>query len=348
MDILSRSRDRAEVLLRNKVIRTGLRCLFCGSDNSGLVQEAACSYGETKIDIWHCFECGIRFSDWDKTKLIDYAQISERHAWYQVRNPNAQYVANLLSIGTEPYWAYLAAQHINRSITDLRYREFLYRISDAAKVGRVLNIFELGFGAGTIAGIGAHLGHRYSGAEIDSHAVSKAADLFSKFGAELYQIENDWLSQPASEKYDFVFCSDVIEHVSEPKKLLNKLVSMVSPGGVLILTTPDLDLNSFHIWRTAPPPLHTCFLNRRAIQRAVHAAAPGAHIDFINEKFGPQYEQENPPDIIMMNHHQMDPTRPDFSFDIKNLGIGFIPTRRFNESESGRGESLVAVITVPA
>ncbi|MBU2645559.1 class I SAM-dependent methyltransferase, partial [bacterium] len=39
--------------------------------------------------------------------------------------------------------------------------------------------------------------------------------------------------------YDIVMCIDVIEHMDEPEKCLNKISALLVPGGVAVITTPN-------------------------------------------------------------------------------------------------------------
>lgn len=41
------------------------------------------------------------------------------------------------------------------------------------------------------------------------------------------------------EKVDFVFCTQVIEHVDDPRKLLEAIASLLSPDGVALVSTPN-------------------------------------------------------------------------------------------------------------
>ena len=38
--------------------------------------------------------------------------------------------------------------------------------------------------------------------------------------------------------FDIILCTEVMEHVSEPGQLMKELFRILSPGGVLIMTTP--------------------------------------------------------------------------------------------------------------
>lgn len=51
------------------------------------------------------------------------------------------------------------------------------------------------------------------------------------------------------EAFDFVLCSEVLEHLEYPERALATLLRMTRPGGTLLLTVPDgrIDFSRFHI-----------------------------------------------------------------------------------------------------
>lgn len=73
--------------------------------------------------------------------------------------------------------------------------------------------------------------------------------------------------RPLASQYDFVISYDVIEHIDSPKACLEKLVSCLKPGGVLVLGTPDAsgitlsdrDRTSLH------QPYHRHILSKQAL-----------------------------------------------------------------------------------
>ena len=57
-------------------------------------------------------------------------------------------------------------------------------------------------------------------------------------------------------RYDFVIAQDVIEHVEEPAALLEKLVDLTAPGGVICIGTPNAEGIDLTKWQTYIHSLH--------------------------------------------------------------------------------------------
>jgi SAM-dependent methyltransferase len=50
---------------------------------------------------------------------------------------------------------------------------------------------------------------------------------------------HDILAQPLPEKFEFIICGEVIEHLGNPAALFTSAAAMLEPGGTLVLTTPN-------------------------------------------------------------------------------------------------------------
>lgn len=80
----------------------------------------------------------------------------------------------------------------------------------------------------------------------------------------------------ASDSYDAVAMSQVLEHVHDPLELLAECRRVLRPGGRLVLSTPNA-LAVAHrkfaqAWRGLEPPRHLQIFTRRALARAAQAA----------------------------------------------------------------------------
>ena len=68
-------------------------------------------------------------------------------------------------------------------------------------------------------------------------------------------------------QYDFLACSEVIEHCSNPRKALELFLKLVKPGGVIgIMTQLVRDRQAFAKWHYIDDETHVCFFSRETFQ----------------------------------------------------------------------------------
>jgi len=109
----------------------------------------------------------------------------------------------------------------------------------------------LDFGCHT-GGLLRRLGSRYSlyGVEVNETAAQIARE---KTGAEIVEgLE----ALPRGKQFDFVTAVDVVEHFSDPGRVIACLLEAVKPGGMLIVTTGDADA---WLWRIAGSRWWYCY-----------------------------------------------------------------------------------------
>jgi SAM-dependent methyltransferase len=134
-----------------------------------------------------------------------------------------------------------------------RRREFLLaQIGPAPK--RVLDV---GCATGYIAIMLLNAGHRVTGLELNPGMAARAREA----GVEV--IEHDLeepLPLPAG-SVDAVHACEVIEHLFDTEGFLRELHRVLVPGGVLILSTPNLNslANRFRVLRGQPVPMWGAF-----------------------------------------------------------------------------------------
>ena len=67
-------------------------------------------------------------------------------------------------------------------------------------------------------------------------------------------------------KYDFITSTEVVEHLYEPKAVLNKLWSILNENGLLcILTQLYPDQEAFSSWYYKNDPTHVCFFSLKTL-----------------------------------------------------------------------------------
>jgi SAM-dependent methyltransferase len=86
-----------------------------------------------------------------------------------------------------------------------------------------------------------------------------------------------------NKRYDFITCTEVLEHLKSPLKEMQRLFSMLVPGGKLYvkteLRTREL---SFAQWHYIRDPTHICFFSRDAMRKLAYLA--GGKADFAENK----------------------------------------------------------------
>jgi 2-polyprenyl-3-methyl-5-hydroxy-6-metoxy-1,4-benzoquinol methylase len=116
--------------------------------------------------------------------------------------------------------------------------------------------------------------------------------------------------EPAS--FDAIVMWDVIEHIWDPKTVLQRLLVHLRPGGALLLSTPDIGAATARLlgrrWAFMTPPEHLGFFNRRSLRfllehelglRINGSAASGkwANIGFIAHKLSRVLPDVIPPQL---------------------------------------------------
>jgi len=85
---------------------------------------------------------------------------------------------------------------------------------------------------------------RDAGFDVDICDISaRAVDMAKKLGYNAFVAD---VTKPIPEAgYDYIFCLEVLEHVTDPLKALNNLVEALGPSGRLVISLP----NEFNIYR---------------------------------------------------------------------------------------------------
>jgi SAM-dependent methyltransferase len=110
--------------------------------------------------------------------------------------------------------------------------------------GRPTRVIDVGCGVGRTSIALARAGFDVVGVDPEARAVALAEGTARELGlseSNARFLEADAMATPAPElsgRFDLAVCSEVIEHVGDPSKVLLYCRDVLRPGGVLILTTP--------------------------------------------------------------------------------------------------------------
>lgn len=114
---------------------------------------------------------------------------------------------------------------------------------------------DVGCGAGLTVSMARQLGWDAMGIEVDPAAVHVAKQAGLNVVEATYEKLMDYPQQ-----FDCIICSHVLEHVYEPRDLIQKIKVAIKPGGLLLLSLPNsLSPLRFHFganWRGLEAPRH--------------------------------------------------------------------------------------------
>ena len=138
---------------------------------------------------------------------------------------------------------------------DPRYQEFLSRLADPLIARTRPGDRGLDFGSG------------------ESDAL---AQLLTRAGRPTSAYDAAFRPDEAllRQQYDFVACSEVLEHAHSPRSVLDQLGRLVTPDGIIGIMTGMYDaVPSFADWWYIRDVTHVCFYSRPAMEWIAHAYA---------------------------------------------------------------------------
>ncbi len=121
---------------------------------------------------------------------------------------------------------------------------------------------DAGCNGGFVAEAARQAGFKASGVDPDPVSIAYAREHYP--GIEFHQGSlEDFASQP----FDLVYCSEVIEHAPDVNRFAAALAALLRPGAVLYLTTPDISHwrrpRNVLDWDAFCPPAHCVYFSPR-------------------------------------------------------------------------------------
>jgi len=152
---------------------------------------------------------------------------------------------------------YFGPIHRINAYTRARYRQVIAVLA-AHQLPAGSHVLDAGCGDGALAGlIAKELTARVTGIDTAPQSIELAKQEFAKRGlnGEFHLI--DGYEYPfGDETFSAIVCSEVIEHVREPKKMLLEMWRLLAPGGILVVTTPirytEMPLDRMHVQEWFP------------------------------------------------------------------------------------------------
>jgi 2-polyprenyl-3-methyl-5-hydroxy-6-metoxy-1,4-benzoquinol methylase len=132
----------------------------------------------------------------------------------------------------EDYWTEAAPSPLTDPRTPSRW-EFLWKHVDSGK----LRLLDCGAGDGGLVAEARARGHAAVGLEVSTAAIARAHESYPGIDLRLHSVEDlPWPVEP--NEWDVVVSFEVIEHLLEPRALLQGARAALAPGGALFVSTP--------------------------------------------------------------------------------------------------------------
>ena len=247
----------AELGTKSGISKVWTRCNLCGADDYKLItQGREHEYDNTTDDIFNVVEC-------NKCALV-------------YLNPRPD-ISELSTIYPLNYYSYnqkaLREQaNPNSILHKLRYKGF------TAKINKSLGMCTFAQPPFKVLDIGCGDGHTLDlyrhGQSVETHGVDFNADalaLAARNGHKVYAGRFEDVNLPV-EYFDLVTASHVIEHVPDPKEFAAKAFSILKPGGILWMETPNIGSIDAHwfkdrYWGAYHFPRHWYFFTKSTIKK---------------------------------------------------------------------------------
>ena len=113
------------------------------------------------------------------------------------------------------------------------------------------------------------IGKRSHGLDMGCGPAPALAQQFEQQGHSMSLYDLYYFDQPEvlSKEYDFVTCTEVIEHIAQPKPFIEKLVTLLKSGAPLgLMTKLVISPERFAIWHYKNDPTHICFYSKQTFQ----------------------------------------------------------------------------------
>lgn len=183
---------------------------------------------------------------------------------------------------------YQKAKYTDPKAIELEYKR-RHRLMQRAKLADGTKLLEIGCGAGQFIATNSTkydwYGMDYSEAGIEqarNRLPELAPDRLSSIPIEDYE-------PPFTEGFDGILCFDTIEHIFNPKPVFTRVATWLKPGGVMILSTPDIGSlmarTTGKRWPFMTPPEHLSFFTRDCMQQALAQAGMNTIYDRSLGKF---------------------------------------------------------------
>lgn len=242
---------------------TVVACAICGATDTRTV------HVKQGYAIGRCRQCGLVYANPRAPEAQILARYSRDYFWTEY----------LPSLG-------VTDGHFDLAQFDVRHGAVLHWLA-ARGTGR--RLLEIGCGAGFFLKAAERAGWQVTGVELSEEGARFATE---RLGLEVLRVRAEEMPL-APGSVDAAGMFDVIEHLFDPRSVLEAIARALAPGGTLVISTPNYDSISRWLlgveWAVLSPLEHVYYFTEHTLRRLLEAAGFTA-VEYVRRHvmWGPQ------------------------------------------------------------
>lgn len=206
---------------------------------------------QSKFDIYHCDFCKVAFVMPLEVDELLYEHIYKNASQMTGYERYVRYAEQVLSL--------------KNPLEFLAFSEDIYwgiQQTIRKKKADSIKILEVGCGLGYLTYAIKKEGFDIVGLDISYPAIEYAKKNYGDF----FYCEDIKEHSKKGKSYDMIIMTEVIEHVKDVRRLFKTLLSLLSPAGEIIVTTPNRSAYPKDVlWETELPPIHLWWFSEKSM-----------------------------------------------------------------------------------
>ena len=208
-------------------------CIVCGSTSTPLHRTVG------KFQILRCRGCGLLF-----VGNLEAVDLNDFYEWDYFNNKRHGFIG---------YREYSSGVDVDR-LNAIRLSKLLKKYDAGGR-----KLLDVGAAQGVLIKVMGGLGWDAKGIDPSAYAVATGTELY---GVDLTQATLEEF-EPGEERFDVITLIGVLEHLTSPKKDLEKIHRLLNPGGLLLFTY--LNAGRYLRLYKIKPPEHVFYFNHRHV-----------------------------------------------------------------------------------